>query len=135
MKLSARSKHGLRAMVELAMNYGKGYLQMKVMAEAGGISKKYLEEMFSKLIISGMVKSYRGPKGGYVLKVHPGEIKLSRIVSVLEWPVEPSRCGKHKKFSKRCNECVTERIWAKLEKNSSDYLESTTLQDLLDMKK
>jgi Rrf2 family cysteine metabolism transcriptional repressor len=135
MKLSARSKHGLRAIVELAIHYGKGYLQMKDIAEAGGISKKYIEEMFSKLIFSGMVKSYRGPKGGYVLKVPPSEINLSRIVSVLEWPEEPIGCGKHKKFSKRCNECVTERIWAKLHKNASDYFESTTLQDLLDMKK
>ena len=135
MKLSERSKHGLQAMIQLAIHYGKGYLQLKDIAKAGGISKKYLEEMIHKLIISGMVKSYRGPKGGCVLGAPPSEISLGMIVNVLERPDEPTGCAKHKKFSKGCNSCVMGKVYAKMERNATDYLESTTLQDLIDMKK
>lgn len=135
MILSSRSKHGLCAMIQLAIHYGKGHLQMKVIAEAGGISQKYVEQIVPKLIAAGLVRGRRGPKGGHVLAVHPSEIKLSRIISALEWSTEPIECGKHRKFSKGCNECATNLVWAKLRKITWDFLDSTTLQDLVDMEK
>ena len=133
MKLSERSKHGLRAMVELALNYGQGPMKIKTIAERAGICGKYIEQMVAPLKVSGLVRTIRGFKGGYVLAMPPGEINLGMIVNAIEQPDEPTGCAKHKKFSKRCCGCVMATVWARLEKNASGYLDSTTLQDLLDM--
>ena len=67
MKLSTRTRYGIRAVLELAENYGKGPIQLKVIARDQGISVKYLEQLMATLKSSGIVSSVRGSKGGYVL--------------------------------------------------------------------
>ena len=134
MKLSSRSKHGLRAMVELALNYGQGLMQIKTIAERTGISSKYIEQLLSALKISGLLRSKIGLNGGYILARQPSKIKISEVINALEGPTYDTDCKQHDRFTKGCAGCVTAKVWAKLHKKASDYLDSTTLQDLIDMK-
>jgi len=87
MKLSSRSRYGLRAILELAVEYGNGPLQIKTIAEREDISNKYLEQLVAMLKASGLVRSIRGPKGGYELTRPPGDVKLSEVFTTLEGPV------------------------------------------------
>jgi Rrf2 family protein len=80
-----------------------------------------------------LVNSIRGPKGGYLLAKKPSEIKLSKIFSALEGPINNVDCTKHAKFSKGCNDCVVSFLWSKFNKNTWDLFESMTLQDMVDM--
>ena len=133
MKLSSRSKHGLRAVVELALNYDQGLMQIQAIAEKAGISNKYLEQLIAALKVTGLVRSTRGPKGGYFLARKPSEIKLGEVFTSLEGPTYDIDCAKHPTFSKGCNECVTKLVWARVQKATLALIDSTTLQDLVDM--
>ena len=132
MKLSTRSRYGFRAALELAVEYGKGPLQIKTIAEREGISNKYLEQIIATMKASGLVGSLRGPRGGYVLTKHPREVKLSEIFQVLEGPLLTVECLEHPEYCARCTECVTRQVWSDLQNAMLDVLEAKTLQDLVD---
>lgn len=132
MKLSTRSRYGFRAALELAVEYGKGPLQIKTIAEREGISNKYLEQIIATMKASGLVGSLRGPRGGYVLTKHPKEVKLSEIFQVLEGPLLTVECLEHPEYCARCTECVTRKVWSDLQDAMLGVLEAKTLQDLVD---
>ena len=133
MKLSARSRYGFRAILQLAVEYGKGLLQVKTIAKREDISVKYLEQLMAMLKVAGLVRTKRGPGGGNFLAKQPSEIKLSEIFSVLEGPLCSVECTKHAKFSKGCADCVTRQVWSKIQGTIWDFFDSMTLQDLVDM--
>ena len=115
MKLSSRSRYGFRAILELALEYGNGPLQIKTIAQKEDISNKYLEQLVAMLKSAGLVRSIRGPRGGYVLARTPGEIKLSDIFTTLEGPVISVECLDHPNFCFRCSDCVTRQIWSEMQ--------------------
>ncbi len=135
MKLSSRSRYGFRAILELAVEYGNGPLQIKTIAQREDISNKYLEQLVAMLKASGLVRSIRGPKGGYELTRPPGDVKLSEVFTTLEGPVVTVECLEHPEFCPRCTECVTRDVWAKMQSAIMGVLESMTLQDLVDKTK
>jgi Rrf2 family protein len=120
----------MRAMLELALEYGKGPLQIKSIADREDISNKYLEQLVAMLKSSGLVRSARGPHGGYTLSRPPAEIKLSEVFTTLEGPLVPVECLEHTDFCTRCSDCATRLIWQDLYKALMSVLENTTLQDL-----
>jgi Rrf2 family cysteine metabolism transcriptional repressor len=130
MKLSSRTRYGMRAMLELALEYGKKPLQIKSIADREDISNKYLEQLMAMLKSSGLVRSMRGPRGGYMLARPPAEIKLSEVFTTLEGPLVPVECLDHTEFCTRCSDCATRLIWQDLYKAMMSILETTTLQDL-----
>lgn len=132
MKLSTRSRYGLRAVLELAVEYGNKPLQIRMIAERQDISNKYLEQLMAILRTSDLVRSMRGPKGGYVLAKPPAEIKLSEVFTTLEGPMTPVECLEHPEYCPRCTDCVTRQIWGEIHDAMMKVLESTTLQDLVD---
>ncbi len=135
MKLSSRSRYGFRAILELAVEYGNGPLQIKTIAKREDISNKYLEQLIAMLKASGLVRSIRGPKGGYELTRPPGDVKLSDVFTTLEGPVVTVECLEHPEFCPRCTECVTRDVWAQMQSAIMGVLESMTLQDLVDKTK
>ncbi len=135
MKLSSRSRYGFRAILELAVEYGNGPLQIKTIAKREDISNKYLEQLVAMLKASGLVRSIRGPKGGYELTRPPGDVKLSEVFTTLEGPVVTVECLEHPEFCPRCTECVTRDVWAQMQSAIMGVLESMTLQDLVDKTK
>ena len=135
MKLSSRSRYGFRAILELAVEYGNGPLQIKTIAEREDISNKYLEQLIAMLKASGLVRSIRGPRGGYELTRPPNEVKLSDIFKTLEGPVVAVECLEHPEYCPRCTDCVTREVWAKMQSAMMGVLENITLQDLVDKTK
>lgn len=132
MKLSSRSRYGFRAILELAVEYGHGPLQIKVIAQREDISNKYLEQLIAMLKASGLVRSIRGPRGGYLLTRPPGEIKLSEVFTTLEGPTIAVECLEHPEFCPKCMDCVTRQVWSKMQAAMMGVLEGMTLQDLVD---
>ena len=132
MKLSSRTRYGMRAMLELAIEYGKEPLQIKTISDREDISNKYLEQLIAMLKSSGLVRSIRGPRGGYVLARPPAEINLKDIFTTLEGPLAPAECLEHPEFCPRCTDCITRQIWTEIHDAITKILESKTLQDLVD---
>jgi Rrf2 family protein len=132
MKLSTRSRYGLRAMLELAIEYGKGPLQIKIIAKREGISNKYLEQLITLLKSSGLVNSVRGPKGGYELAREPKDIKVSEVFTTLEGPLLSVKCIENPQECERGADCVTRNLWSKIEHTIYNVLDSMTLQDLVE---
>ena len=132
MKLSTRSRYGMRAALELAIEYGKGPLQIRAIAHRQGISNKYLEQLIAVLKSAGLVKSVRGPKGGYLLAKPPAQITLYQVFRALEGPVYTVECLEHEDFCPRYTDCLTRQVWSEMNKAIVGVLESTTLQDLAD---
>jgi len=132
MKLSTRSRYGLRAVLELAIEYGKAPMQISSIAQREKISNKYLEQLMSTLKSYGLVRSVRGPKGGYLLAKAPGDIKLSDVFAALEGPMITVECVEHPEFCARCTDCITRQVWVDVQSAMMSVLESRTLQDLVE---
>lgn len=132
MKLSTRTRYGIRAVLELAENYGKKPIQLKVIAHHQGISVKYLEQLMAILKSSGIVGSVRGARGGYILAKPPDQIKLSDCFLCLEGPVVTVECVDNTDYCPRVCDCIARSVWAQVQKAVLAVLESMTLQSLLE---
>jgi len=132
MKLSSLTRYGIRAMLELAFEYGKKPLQIKSIADRENISNKYLEQLIAMLKSAGLVRSVRGPRGGYMLAKPPQEISLKDIFVTLEGPITSVDCLKHSEFTPNCTDCATRQIWNEIQDAISNVLSSKTLRDLLE---
>lgn len=135
MKLSTRTRYGVRAILELAENYGKGPLQLKVIARNQELSVKYLEQLMAVLKSAGIVRSIRGARGGYVLAKLPGQVKISECFNCLEGPVITAECVENSSVCTRSLDCVAKGLWTQLQQAILGVLDSMTLQDLLDKAK
>ncbi|MHC4337322.1 MAG: RrF2 family transcriptional regulator [Planctomycetota bacterium] len=135
MKLSTRTRYGMRAILELANNYGKGPLQIKTIARQEDISGKYLEQLMAILKSAGLVTSIRGAKGGYLLAKPPNQIKLSDVFNCLEGPVATVECVENESYCTRVANCVARQVWTQVQEAITNVLQSITLQDLVDRAK
>ncbi len=132
MKVSTRTRYGIRAAIELALHYNQGPLQLRIIAERQQISVKYLEQLVAVLRSGGIVRSLRGAKGGYLLAKAPDQVRMSEIFRCLEGAVvanEPSDASGH---AGRSGDCVAQQLWTQVETAVNEVLESVTLQDLLE---
>lgn len=132
MKISARARYGVRLMVVLARNYGRGPIYLKDIARDEGISEKYLSQIIIPLRGAGLVRSSRGVHGGYMLAREPSEINLREIVDILEGDCLV-RCIKDPSACSRVPTCASRDIWMLLSGKISETLGSVTLAELDDM--
>jgi Rrf2 family protein len=121
--------------LELALNFGKGPLQTKVIAHRQSISVKYLEQVMAMLKAGAFVRSIRGSKGGYVLAKPPGEIRLSDVFCALEGPVVTVECLENEDYCDQVSDCIARQLWAQVQHAIEGVLKSITLQDLIDRAK
>ncbi len=135
MKVSTRTRYGLRAMVDLAVYYKGVPVFIKEIAKRQNISHKYLEHIMLALKKAGLVESLSGAKGGYLLTKKPADITAFDIVKVLEGSLAPVPCMDHKKMCNRSAVCSVNNLWYKVRKAMVDILRSTTLQDIAENKK
>ena len=131
MKLSSRTRYGIKAILEIAMEYGNGPIQIKTIAERENISSKYLEQLIAMLKTAGLIRSVRGPRGGYMLAKPPAEIPFKDVFLALEGQMDTAECLEHKQHTPGCADCATSRIWQELQDAIIGVLEKTTLADLL----
>jgi len=135
MRLSTRTRYGIRAMLELAENQGRGPLQLRIIAHRQDISVKYLDQLMAILKSAGFVRSVRGSKGGYMLAKAPEQIKLSDVFSCLEGPVVTVECTENENYCARAADCVARQVWTQLQEAVMAVLQSITFQDLVDRTK
>ena len=135
MKLSTRTRYGMRAIIELAENNRKDPLQLKIIAQRQDISAKYLEQLMVVLKSAGFVRSIRGAKGGYVLAKTPNQIKLSDVFHCLEGPVTTVECVENEDYCRRSLDCVARQVWTQVQEAIEGVLQSITLQDIVDRTK
>lgn len=131
MKLSTKGRYGLKAMFELSLNQNDGPVPLKMIAKKQNISDQYLEQIFSALKKSGLVKSVRGAQGGYLLAKEAKDISVGDILVVLEGPVSLSDCVLDEDVCENSNVCVTKIVWEKMKKGIEDVINSITLQDMI----
>lgn len=135
MKLSTRGNYGVRAVYELARNYGKGPIQIKQISERQEIPLKYLGQLLLRLKKSGIIESVRGPSGGYVLTDEPSNLSIGTVFRVLEGPFQMSGCvqSENKNHCKRMNNCISNILWSQIEKRFEQVLEQISLLDLVQL--
>ncbi len=118
-------------MLELAREYGRGYIFLRVIAGRQEISEKYLSQIVLALKSRGLVVSSRGAKGGHMLSRCPSEISVREIVQALEGDPGIVECVRNPAVCGKNDGCAAARLWGDLEKAVYDTLDSTTLADLL----
>lgn len=133
MKISTKGRYALRVMLDLAVNNTGEYIALKDVASRQGITVKYLEQVINLLKKAGYVISYRGNNGGYKLAKAPSEYKVGDILRVAEGSLAPVAClDTGTVVCDRASICPTLKFWVGLDKAVSDYVDSYTLQMLLD---
>ena len=131
MKLSTKGRYGLKAMFELSLRQTCGPVPLKQIAQKQNISEQYLEQIFSILKKSGLIKSVRGAQGGYLLVKEPKDITVGDILIVLEGPVSISECIIDEDICENSGICVTKVVWERLKKGIEDVINSITLHDMI----
>lgn len=134
LSLSSKGEYGVRAMFEIARDYNKGPLSIKEISRRQGMSVSYLEQLLNKLRRAGLIRSRRGPGGGYILEKKPDDISIGTILHTLEGPVAITNCLVPKAGQPECNlieKCVTRLLWKSLGEKIENFLETISLSDLL----
>lgn len=134
MLFSTRGRYGLKAMVELAIEYGNGPISTAALAQRQGISTSYLEQMIGALKKAGLIKGARGAMGGYELSRSPEEIDVGTVLKALEGGTELVDCVGTENDAACSNACTCSArpLWLKLQSRINDVLTSTTLKDMAD---
>jgi Rrf2 family protein len=118
-------------MLKLALNYNKGPIFLKDIAEQEDISEKYLSHLVIPLRANGLIYSIRGPHGGYQLRKPPAKITIKDIVQSLEGNISPVECVKNPSICSRSDDCSVRDIWENLYEKIYETLDSISLEDLL----
>lgn len=129
MILSTKGRYGLKAIFELALNYGSGPVSLKKIAEKYDISESYLEQLFAKLRKNGYIDTVRGPQGGYFLALKPDDITVGMILRTLEGDITTSECVSREVCSRE-SICATRVILEKIENSINDVIDNITLADM-----
>ena len=133
MKLSSKGRYAVMALAYLAINNAKKPTNLTEISLRQGISIAFLEQIFLKLKKKNLVKSSRGPTGGYILSRSPEEINLSSIIDAVDERVSTLGCKKESK--KGCQgkaiKCITHDLWEDLENHINNFFKKNTLKDII----
>jgi len=133
MKLNNKGRYAVMAMVDLAKDKDLKPISISEISLRQGISVAFLEQIFLKLKKNNLVKSSRGPTGGYLLAKSPEDIKLSSIIGAVDENIKTTGCKKNSK--KSCNgksiKCITHSLWDELETHINYFFEKKTLKDVI----
>ncbi|MDE3060893.1 MAG: Rrf2 family transcriptional regulator [Pseudomonadota bacterium] len=132
MILGTKARYAVMAMVELARRGMGGPVNLAELAEAQEITVPYLEQIFNKLRRGGLVKSVRGPGGGYVLARQAAQIPVSDIVQAVDESLKMTRCSNHGETGCMASKarCLTHDLWDGLGRQIHDYLHAVSLADV-----
>lgn len=122
--------YGVRALIDLAQNYGNGPVQTAEIASRQSVPEPYLDQLLTALKKVGFVRSRRGPNGGYVLAVEPGHLSLGMVVNALEGPVLPIDCLDGSLECNLAGHCAQQDVWRRIDVLTQKILEATSVADL-----
>lgn len=139
MKLTTKTRYGVRALFDMAYHAGTLPVQVKDISRRQEISPRYLEQIFQVLKKAGLLRSKRGPQGGYALSRPATEITLLDIITATEGRITLLDCAEEGSGKKgectpceRMNHCPTESLWAAAGQHLEAYFASVTLKDICD---
>ncbi len=130
MRLTAKGRYAVTAMLDLAVNEDNGPISLADISERQGISLSYLEQLFAKLRRSELVKSVRGPGGGYQLSRNASSIFVAQIVDSVDELVDATRCA----GKANCNHgetCLTHELWSDLSSQIHQFLSDIDLASII----
>jgi Rrf2 family iron-sulfur cluster assembly transcriptional regulator len=131
MRLTTKGQYAVRAMVNLACRGEERPVSLKDISVEEEISLAYLEQLFVKLRKGNVVRSVRGPGGGYVLARPPREISVGEVITVVEESLNPVAClDEGSDGCERAARCTTQNVWKGLGEKIREFLNSITLEDL-----
>lgn len=134
MRLSTKSRYGLRALFDMAYNSGTLPSQIKDISRRQEISPRYLEQIFQSFKKAGILKSKRGPQGGYFLARKPDQITVKEILEAAEGDTLLVECTSKKKKKKGdCafeGSCVTQTVWLEASEKLNELFSDMTLKTL-----
>lgn len=133
MMLSTKGRYGIKAMVDIAHEYGTGRLSVSQLAEKQGVSEAYLEQLIASLKKAGLVTAVRGASGGYTLSRPPEEISVFEVLSALEKTTAIVDCVdvRGAACENACS-CSARPLWLKLQNRIDEVLKTTTIKDMAD---
>lgn len=133
MKISTKGRYALRMLTDLAIHQEDEYVSLNDIAKRQNISKKYLEQIVPMLNTSGLVRTSRGNRGGYMLARAAQEITVGDVIRAAEGTIAPVSCLEHKPNDcPRADSCSTLFVWEGLYETVTKYLDGITLQDIAD---
>ena len=135
MRLSTKGRYAVMAMTDLASHEGASRpVSLAEIAARQGISLSYLEQLFAKLRKSGLVRSVRGPGGGYRLGLPAAELRVADIIIAVDEPMTATRCktGSPIGCTGTTSRCLTHDLWEELGRQIHVFLSSVTLADVVE---
>jgi Rrf2 family iron-sulfur cluster assembly transcriptional regulator len=130
MRLTTKGRYAVTAMLDLALHHEQGPIRLAGISDRQGISLSYLEQLFAQLRRRELVKSVRGPGGGYHLGRQASKISVAEVIAAVNEDTDTTRCG----GAGDCQDgeiCLTHHLWMDLSEQVRDFLQSITLGDLV----
>lgn len=130
MRLTTKGRYAVTAMLDLAINESRGPIRLAAISQRQGISLSYLEQLFAHLRREELVRSVRGPGGGYRLKREAAAISVAEVIAAVNEDTDATRCG-GKGDCQEGDTCLTHHLWMDLSDQIRDFLTNITLADLV----
>ena len=133
MRITTKGRYGLRAVINLASAHHSRPISIGSIASEEMVSSEFLEQIFFKLKKAGLIKSVRGPSGGFLLNKDPAEISVHNILEAVgeNRGLTPCTLGR-RALCARPGVCAAHDIWTGLQQVMEDYLTKVTLKDILE---
>lgn len=136
MNVTTKGRYALRFMTDLALHTEDGFISLKTIADRQNVSMKYLEMIAGSLKKANLIDSTRGKEGGYTLSRLPSEYTIGEILRCTEENLAPVACIRAGNVNcDHAAECLTVPMWKELDDLTNSYLDSVTLNDLLNGEK
>lgn len=132
MKFSTKTRYGVRAILEIALNDSENGIYQKDIAKNQNLSYKYLDHIINSLKVAGLVTKAAGRKSGYILTKKPSEITVNDIHNAFEPGVCVVDCLSNNYSCKREGRCASKGFWGQLNNQIIEYLKATSIQDLME---
>ena len=132
MRLTTKGRFAVTAMIDLGLRQNSGPVTLAAISQRQQISLSYLEQLFGKLRRHELVESTRGPGGGYTLGRKATEITVADIIVSVDEPIDATQCSGKENCMGEAGRCMTHELWASLNSRMVEFLDSVTLQKLVD---
>lgn len=130
MRLTTKGRYAVTAMLDLAINSAEKPVNLNDISERQAISLSYLEQLFSKLRRENLVRSIRGPGGGYQLNASQDKISVAEIINAVNESMDVSRCEGRANCHDG-NQCLTHNLWIDLSARINSFLDNITIGELI----
>lgn len=134
MKLTTKGRYAVTAMVDLALHHEAGPVSLSDIAARQAISLSYLEQLFARMRKDGLVKSIRGPGGGYCLGRSAKQIAVVDVIAAVDESVDATRCRGRENCQGEAR-CLTHDLWHDLSRQIHEFLSGVDLAQLVERRR